>query len=154
MKPLAIVADLTKPEDVENLFNRTIEQFGKLDVLVNDAGSFLYNPITNTNFMEVFERNMNIDLKPALELIRLAIPYLKRTKGTIINISSVLTQRPVYPFCSFLVFFFAHDCLCLASGNVILCGGQRSTSTNCSGISTRVGSFWYQNQYYQVIKIL
>ena len=92
---MEVLADLTKHGELEDLFNKTIEKYGKLDVLVNNAGSFITASINDPDFFDKFDKKFNNDVVGALRLIRLSIPYLKQTKGSIISLSSILTKRPV-----------------------------------------------------------
>ncbi|CAG2168428.1 unnamed protein product, partial [Oppiella nova] len=89
LKPLEIVADLAKPEDVNRLVNETIKTFGKLDVLVNNAAVFYASAIDDKNLIEMFDRTMAVNLRAPLQLIQLAHPYLNATNGSIINIGAV-----------------------------------------------------------------
>ena len=91
-----MVADLTKKDEVERLFNETVKKYGQIDVLVNNAGIFHFFSITSDDFIKGFEDQINIDMLPALKLIRLALPYLKKSKGSIINLSSVFSSIPVH----------------------------------------------------------
>ena len=95
LKPLEVVADNTKSADVERLINQTIVTFGRLDVLVNNAGIFPASKILDKNFMQVFDSVFNLNLRSAAELNHLAVPYLMKTNGTIIHISSNLGIAPV-----------------------------------------------------------
>ncbi len=95
LKPLQVVADLTKSDDVKRLVNSTIQEFGQLDVLVNNAGSITTNFIRDEKVLDEFDSVFNIDLRSIVELIHLSIPYLEKSKGTIINISSIAALHPV-----------------------------------------------------------
>ncbi|CAG2169440.1 unnamed protein product, partial [Oppiella nova] len=94
LKPLEIVADLTKTDDVNRLLNETIKTFGKLDVLVNNAGVLKPSPLRDPNFMHVFDQTISINLRAYLELSQLAVPYLDKTNGTIISTSSIASSLP------------------------------------------------------------
>ncbi|CAG2177288.1 unnamed protein product, partial [Oppiella nova] len=94
LKPLEIVADLTKTDDVNRLLNETIKTFGKLDVLVNNAGVLKLSPLRDPNFMHVFDQTISINLRAYLELSQLAVPYLDKTNGTIISTSSIASSLP------------------------------------------------------------
>ncbi|CAG2165767.1 unnamed protein product, partial [Oppiella nova] len=63
LKPLQVVADLTKSDDLNTLMNKTIDTFGKLDVLVNNAGIYPMSPISATNLTKVFDQVFNTDLR-------------------------------------------------------------------------------------------
>jgi len=90
------VADLTKQEDAKRLVDTTIKQYGKLDVLVNNAGSGVLSYIKDDKILEEFDKVFNIDVRAVVEMIHLSIPYLEKSKGTIINISSVAGITPVF----------------------------------------------------------
>ncbi|CAG2171021.1 unnamed protein product [Oppiella nova] len=89
LKPLEIVADLAKPDDVNRLVNETIETFGKLDVLVNNAAIGLLATIDDKNLTDVFDAVMAVNLRAPLQLIQLVHPYLNTTNGSIINMGGI-----------------------------------------------------------------
>ncbi|CAG2180562.1 unnamed protein product, partial [Oppiella nova] len=63
LKPLAVVADVTKSDDLNNLMNQTIKTFGKLDVLVNNAGMGMFVSVKDKNLMKVFDNVLRINLR-------------------------------------------------------------------------------------------
>ncbi|XP_013145893.1 PREDICTED: uncharacterized oxidoreductase YxbG-like [Papilio polytes] len=88
-KPLVVKADVSNDADAKRIIDETINKFGKLDILVNNAGISEENDITGDDFMTSFDRIMNVNLRSVVYLTHLAIPHLIKTKGNIINISSV-----------------------------------------------------------------
>jgi short-subunit dehydrogenase len=80
------------------LVESTVKQFGKIDVLVNNAGAGSFTNIVDPNLMENYEKVMKIDLRAVVYLTHLTIPYLEKTKGNIINISSAAAIKPVIIF--------------------------------------------------------
>lgn len=88
-KPLIVAADVCKDKDVERILNDTIKNFGKLDVLINNAGIAGRSGITDTQAMQVFDQTMATNLRSIVYLIHLAHKYIIETKGNIINISSI-----------------------------------------------------------------
>lgn len=84
--PLTIVADVTT--DAERIIRETIEHFGKLNVLINNAGVFLRGNIMNTDMAD-FDRVMNVNVRGAVQMIKSAVPHLEKTKGNILNVSSI-----------------------------------------------------------------
>jgi len=85
---LYIRADVTKNIDIQNMINKTIDVFGKLDILVNNAGTTLKKNAENT-LEEEWDFIQATDLRSTFLCCKYAIPYLKKTKGNIINISSM-----------------------------------------------------------------
>ncbi|CAG2167103.1 unnamed protein product [Oppiella nova] len=95
LKPLGVVADLTKDADIERLFNETIKTFNRLDVLVNNAGVLIQGNGTEKDFLDILDKSLRVDVKASLQLIRLSVPYLQKTKGSVVNIGSTVSERPV-----------------------------------------------------------
>ncbi len=85
---IGITADIRNRNEVKNVVNKTIEKFGKLDILVNNAGIFpkikLLHEIDEDEWNEVLDVNLTGQFRFTKE----AIPHLKKTGGSIINISS------------------------------------------------------------------
>ncbi|XP_026740272.1 uncharacterized protein LOC113502784 [Trichoplusia ni] len=89
-KVLIIKADVAVDGDLKTIVKKSIDRFNKLDVLVNNAGILTEATIEDKNLMEVFDRTININLRSTVYLTNLAVPYLIKTKGNIVNISSIL----------------------------------------------------------------
>ena len=88
-------ADVSIESECDKLMNLTIEKFGKLDILVNNAGVAAYTSIHDSDLMKKYDQVMDENLKSVVYLTYLAVPYLEKTKGVIINISSVTSIKPV-----------------------------------------------------------
>ncbi|XP_040576175.1 3-oxoacyl-[acyl-carrier-protein] reductase FabG isoform X1 [Lepeophtheirus salmonis] len=86
--PLLIQASLDIEEDVKRVVEETINRFGRLDILVNNAGILERGSIENTS-LESYDRVMNINVRAVYQLSMLAVPHLTKTKGNIVNVSSV-----------------------------------------------------------------
>ena len=90
VKALVLKADVSKTEDVENLVSKAISEFGKIDVLVNNAG------ITRDNLLirmpeEDFDKVIEINLKGTFLVTKAVTKYMmKKRYGSIINLSSVV----------------------------------------------------------------
>src|SRR5215203_4671338 len=88
-KAIAVAADVRQPEAVENAVAQTIEQLGKLDIVVNGAaGNFLCSAeeMSPNGFGTV----VDIDLKGTFNVCRAAFAQLKEHQGQILNISATL----------------------------------------------------------------
>ena len=83
-------ADVSKFDECENLVKATIEKYGKIDVLVNNAG------ITKDGLIammkeDAFDKVIDINLKGTFNMTRNVVPYMmKKRSGNIINVSSVV----------------------------------------------------------------
>ena len=93
-KPLLLQADLSCEEDVSKLIVQTVTEFGKLDILVNNAGVLEMGSIENTTLGQ-YDRVMNVNVRAIYQLTMLATPELVKTKGNIVNVSSVNGIRSV-----------------------------------------------------------
>lgn len=99
VKSLLIQGDVSKEEDILNMINTTIDQFGSLDILINNAGVQTESPSHEIEIDE-FDRILSINLRGAFLCAREAIKHFiaRNQPGTIINISSVheVIPRPSY----------------------------------------------------------
>jgi len=94
LKPLEVVADFLNSGDIDRLVNETIKAFNRIDVLINNAGTGGSGPVVDPNFFKGLDNIFQIDVRAALQLIRLSVPYLAKTNGSIIQISSIIPLRP------------------------------------------------------------
>lgn len=84
--------DLSIREFREQLIKDTIFAFNRLDILVNAAGIIGSGSIEDTS-LEDFDFMMDINLRSVFHLMHLAVPYLIKTSGNIVNVSSVTGVR-------------------------------------------------------------
>ncbi len=89
----ALTADLTLPGDRRRCVEEACGFLGSLDVLVNAAGILEAGSIESTT-LEDFDRTMDINVRALFDLTRLALPHLEKTRGSVVNISSVAGLRP------------------------------------------------------------
>lgn len=87
-KVFIVPGDITNETDTQNIFNQTIAKYGKLDVLINNAGILETGTIENTS-LEQYDRVMATNVRSIYHLTMLAVPSLIKTKGNIVNVSSV-----------------------------------------------------------------
>jgi len=85
---IGIIADIRDENDVKKVVEQTIEKFGKLDILINNAG--IFPQIKQLHEIDESEWNdvLNVNLTGQFRFTKMAIPYLQKTSGSIINISS------------------------------------------------------------------
>ena len=88
----AIRCDVTNDADVDKAFESVISETSRLDVLVNAAGHISTGSIENTS-LAAWDAMMNVNLRAVFHLMQLASPLLIKSKGNIVNISSVTGLR-------------------------------------------------------------
>ncbi|CAH2051680.1 unnamed protein product, partial [Iphiclides podalirius] len=88
-KPLVLKADVSIDSDAKRIVEETVKKFGRMDVLINNAGILEKVDITGENFMEVYDRIINVNLRSTVLITHRAIPHLIKSKGNIVNVSSV-----------------------------------------------------------------
>jgi 3-oxoacyl-[acyl-carrier protein] reductase len=86
----AIQADVAKPADVKRLFDETIAAFGRVDVLVNNAGVMITKPISETTDDE-FTKQFDINVRGTFNTLREAATRLN-DNGTVINFSTSVNR--------------------------------------------------------------
>jgi NAD(P)-dependent dehydrogenase (short-subunit alcohol dehydrogenase family) len=87
-----LVADVARPEDAQRTIHAAVSRWGRLDVLVNNAGAGAVRPLANigaSQIADIFAVNV---IGPSL-LAQAALPHLEATGGSIINVSSVFGHR-------------------------------------------------------------
>ncbi|XP_047509238.1 uncharacterized oxidoreductase MexAM1_META1p0182-like [Pieris napi] len=86
---LILKADVSNGADLAKIIPETIEKFGKLDVLVNNAGILRRCSLEAGSFVNAFEEILATNLRPIVTLTETATPHLIASKGNVVNISSV-----------------------------------------------------------------
>lgn len=85
-----VSGDITKQETRENLISETIRQFGKVDILINNAGGGSTDLVIDTIDEETWNHSINLNLSSCYHMCRLVIPVMRKMKyGRIVNVSSV-----------------------------------------------------------------
>lgn len=92
---LAIRADLTHQEDIEQVIQATVEKFGGLDILVTNTGGPRAGTFDDID-LSAWESSVNLILLSAVRLIKLALPHLRKSSApAILTITSSSTKQPV-----------------------------------------------------------
>ncbi len=86
------LADVREITQVEKLVNDTAEAFGKIDVLVNAAGIIMNGSIENTT-LDDWDKMMDVNLRSVFFMMQKCVPHLEKTKGNVVNVSSVAGVR-------------------------------------------------------------
>lgn len=93
---LIIVVDLFKDEEAEEITKTTVENFRKLDVLVNNTGILREAGFLADNFLETYDKAMNV-MRGVVGITYFAAPHLIKTQGNIVNVSSIVGTSNTKP---------------------------------------------------------
>jgi dehydrogenase/reductase SDR family member 4 len=87
---LGVSCNVGKLEELDNLVSRTIDKWGQIDILVNNAATNpVFGPVHNTS-LEAYDKIMDVNLKAPFQLMKLCYPFLQASAGaSVINISSI-----------------------------------------------------------------
>jgi NAD(P)-dependent dehydrogenase (short-subunit alcohol dehydrogenase family) len=88
------IGDLSKDETRQKIVNEAIREFGKIDVLVNNAGLYDESTLIEGS-MDVYDKLFDVNVRSVIALTQLATPHLIKSKGNIVNISSELGIKVV-----------------------------------------------------------
>jgi 3-oxoacyl-[acyl-carrier protein] reductase len=97
-KASAIQADVSKAADVKRMFEKTKEVFGSVNVLVNNAGVFQFDPFEAITEKE-FHREFDINVLGTILVTQEALRYFPSSGGSIINLGSIASENPVPNSC-------------------------------------------------------
>lgn len=86
------LADIRETSQVERLVNEIVHNFNQVDVLINAAGIIANGSIENTT-LDDWDKMMNINLRSIFYFMQKCIPHLEKTKGNIVNVSSITGLR-------------------------------------------------------------
>ncbi|MBM1106158.1 SDR family oxidoreductase [Aurantibacter crassamenti] len=125
-KAIAIQADVSKPTDVKRLFSEAISVFGRIDVLINNAGIAIYKLVKDTTD-EDFSRIFDINVKGVFNTMREAATLLSEG-GKIINFSSTTTRVMLPSYGTYSATKAAVDQLTRVFAKEV---GSRKISVNC-----------------------
>ena len=93
-----VQADISDKAQCQKLIDTTIAKFGKLDVLVNNAGWTTLVPHADLDALtdEIFEKTFNVNVMGTWQLTKIAMPHLLKSQdGNVVNITSVAGVRPM-----------------------------------------------------------
>ncbi len=93
-KTIAIQGDVSKEHDCSRIIEETIEKFGRIDVLINNAGISQRALFTDLN-LEVIHKVMDVNYWGSVYCTKYAIPYLVQSKGSVVAISSISGFSPL-----------------------------------------------------------
>jgi 3-oxoacyl-[acyl-carrier protein] reductase len=92
---LAIIGDVTKPDDVKEIVSQTVNKYGNVHILVNNAGGPPLGDFLNFS-LEDWQKALKLNLLSTINLTREVVPFMQNQKwGRIINITSVAVKQPI-----------------------------------------------------------
>lgn len=136
-EPLQIVADIENDADVVQIVEETIRHFGRLDVLVNNAGIVETGSIETTSVQQ-YEHVMNTNLRSVFHLTMLATPHIIKTKGNIVNVSSVNSLRSCAGVLAYNISKSGMDQLTRCTALELAAKGVRVNSVNPGLVRTNI----------------
>lgn len=89
-----IQADLLDLPKLQSLIDQTVQTFGRLDALINNASSFFPTPVGEIT-AENWDDLVGTNLRAPLFIAQAAAPALKKTQGAIVNITDIHAERPL-----------------------------------------------------------
>ena len=92
VKALALRCDVKSAEELQNSVDKTITEFGRLDILVNNAQEVARGPLLSISDEQI-NGNWNSGPLATFRLMKMAYPHLQENKGTIINLCSSVMKR-------------------------------------------------------------
>ena len=92
-KALALQTDVTQSEQVKKLVEAAVEKYGRIDVMINNAGLMPHSPLERLK-IDDWDRMIDVNIKGVLYGIAAALPYMQKQKsGHFINVSSVAGHK-------------------------------------------------------------
>ncbi len=91
---VAVQADVSRPDDIKRLFAQAKATYGRLDVLVNNAGIYEFAPLEAVT-PEHFHKQFNLNVLGLLLATQEAVKLMGPTGGSVINVSSIVGPMPV-----------------------------------------------------------
>ena len=85
---LSVPTDVSKEEDCLNLINRAVDTYGRIDVLINNAGVSMRAAFEELD-LNVLHQVMDINFWGTVQCTQAAFPYLLKSKGSVVGVSSV-----------------------------------------------------------------
>jgi NAD(P)-dependent dehydrogenase (short-subunit alcohol dehydrogenase family) len=122
---LFIQGDVSKSVDAKRMIEESLRQYGKLDVLFNNAGVWVSGDVEKTSEAD-WDKVLDINLKGCFLCSKFAIPHLKKTRGVIVNTSS----------CDGLVGEPDAVAYCASKGGVVLL--TKAMALDCAKYGVRV----------------
>lgn len=131
------LADIRESSQIERVLTDTIEHFEQIDILINAAGIIANGSIENTT-LDDWDKMMDINLRSVFYLMRKCVPYLEKTGGNIVNVSSVAGTRAFPNVLAYCVSKAAVDQLTRCAALELAAKGVRVNAVNPGVVVTNL----------------
>ena len=131
------LADILENSQVDRLINETVENYGQIDVLVNAAG-IIKNGSIETTALDDWDKMMNINVRSVFYLMQKCVEHLAKTKGNVVNVSSVTGLRAFPNVLAYCVSKAAIDQLTRCSALELAPQGVRVNAVNPGVVVTNL----------------
>lgn len=103
---ISVVTDVSVEEDCKNLIDKTINHFGKIDVLINNAGISM-RAILNELDTSVIRKVMDVNFFGTVYCTKYALPYVLKEQGSVVGVSSIAGYKGLPGRCAYSASKFA-----------------------------------------------
>ncbi|GMR52344.1 hypothetical protein PMAYCL1PPCAC_22539 [Pristionchus mayeri] len=87
-KLLIVAGDLYEESTARSIVQQTMQQFGRIDSLVNSAGVLVGDPVLKCP-LESYDRVFDVNVRSLIQITQMALPHIIDAKGTVVNVSSI-----------------------------------------------------------------
>lgn len=135
-KILLIQEEMTKDGGPQRIMKAVEEKFGKLHILVNNAGMGDLSSLSDPELMEKYDKLYALNVRSTALLTQLAVPHLIETKGNIVNVSSVCAKAAVPNMLAYNILKAALDYFTESTARYLASKQVRVNSVNPGSIAT------------------
>ena len=120
LNSFAVVTDMHKPEDIAHLVEATKEKFGRIDILINNAGQGLMTPVEKIN-IEDYKDIMDLNVFSVVRAMQAVIPIMREQGGgLILNISSKVSKNYFTGLAAYASTKYALNAISLTAREMVL----------------------------------
>ena len=94
-RAISVQMDVTDPAQCKNLIQRTLDEYGRIDTLVNNAGITMWARFEDLQDLSLLERIMQVNYMGSVYCTHYALPHLKKTRGRIVAVASLTALNGV-----------------------------------------------------------